>query len=92
MNISIEKIKEALPKRAEVTLTKYNGSQEGVGTHCIKTFINNPPLEDDEFEMCKKWQREIIGDQFMEFYTEESGRLWYAFLKFNNKPITYEIG
>lgn len=92
MNIDIQKIKDALPNRAEITLTKYNGVSEGVGNRCVKTFIPNPPLSNEEFEMCKEWQRDILGKNFMEFYTEESGRLWYAYLKFDQgKPITFEI-
>ena len=88
--IDLQRIKDALPNRAEVTITKYNGSQEGKGSRCIKVFIE-PSLSEEDFEQCKKWQREILGENFMEFYTEETGRLWYAYLKFNNKPITIEI-
>ena len=90
MSIDLQRIKDALPDRAEVTITKYNGSQEGKGSRCIKVFIE-PSLSEEDFEQCKKWQREILGENFMEFYTEETGRLWYAYLKFNNKPITIEI-
>lgn len=88
--IELQRIKDALPNRAEVTITKYNGSQEGKGSRCIKVFIE-PSLSEEDFEQCKKWQREILGENFMEFYTEETGRLWYAYLKFNNKPIIIEI-
>ena len=90
MSIDLQRIKDALPDRAEVKITKYNGSQEGKGSLCIKVFIE-PSLSEEDFEQCKKWQREILGENFMEFYTEETGRLWYAYLKFNNKPITIEI-
>ncbi len=91
MNIDLQRIKDALPKRAEVTITKYNGSQEGKGSRCIKVFIPEPSLDEKEFEQCKQWQREILGDSLNEFYTEETGRLWYVYLKFNDKPITIEI-
>ena len=30
--IELQRIKDALPNRAEVTITKYNGSQEGKGS------------------------------------------------------------
>lgn len=88
--IDLQRIKDALPDRADVTITKYNGSQGGKGSPCIRVFIE-PSLSEDEFEECKKWQREILGDSINEFYTEETGRLWYVYLKFNNEPITFEI-
>jgi len=90
MNINLQRIKDALPNRAEITITKYNGSKEGKGVRCIKVFIE-PSLSEEDFEQCKKWQRDILGENFMEFYTEETGRLWYAYLKFNNKPITIDV-
>ena len=31
--------------------------------------------------MCKQWQREILGEAFMEFYVEETGLNWFIFLK-----------
>ena len=90
MNIDLQRIKDALPINAEVTITKYNGSQVGKGSLCIRVFID-PAIPEEAFEECKQWQREILGDNFMEFYTEETGRLWYVYLKFNNKPITFEV-
>ena len=91
MNIDLQRIKDALPNRAEVTITKYNGSQEDKGSRCIKVFIPEPSLDENEFDQCVKWQMEILGDSCGEIYTEETGRLWYVYLKFNNKPIEFEI-
>lgn len=89
--IDLKRIKDALPNRAEVAITRYNGSQEGLGSRCIKVFIPEPSLDENDFKQCLQWQREILGDTLNEFYTEETGRLWYAYLKFNNKPISIEI-
>lgn len=87
MKIDLERIKQALPDRAEVQLIKYNGKSPA-----IEVKIGYPYLSEEDFEQCKQWQREIIGQENInEFYTEESGKHWFVFLKFNNQPIEVEI-
>ena len=45
-------------------------------------FQRNPSLNEMEFEVCKKFQRAIIGNEnILEFYTEETGHDWKVFLK-----------
>jgi hypothetical protein len=79
--IDLNRIRKALPKRANVTLVKYNGSQIGKGSPTIRV-ICYPTLSESDFEMCKKWQREIIGEEnISEFYTETTGGEWFVFLK-----------
>jgi hypothetical protein len=81
ITIDLDRIRKALPNRAEVKLTKYNGRTIGKGDPCIECFIPKTSLSEKDFEMCKQWQREILGEALSEFYTEETGRLWYVFLK-----------
>lgn len=72
--IDMKKIREALPKRADVRLIKYKGKSPAIEVNI------DPSLSENDFEMCKQWQREIIGTQnISEFYTEETGRHWYVF-------------
>lgn len=73
--IDLNRIREALPNRAEVKLIKYKGK-----TPAIECKIS-PSISDKDFEMCKQWQREILGDAITEFYTEETGHHWFIFLK-----------
>ena len=86
MNVDLERIRKALPDRADVQLIKYKGKSPAIEVKI------SPALSEEDFEMCKNWQREIIGQENInEFYTEETGHHWYVFLKFNNAPITIEI-
>lgn len=81
--IDFERIKTALPNRADVKPILYNGR-----TPAIEVKIENPTLTDSEFNMCLDFQRQIIGtENISEFYTEEQGRHWYVFL--NKKKVTY---
>lgn len=79
MNIDLERIKKALPNRAVVKLIKYKGKYPAIEVKI------SPSLSEEDFEMCKKWQKEIIGkENISEIYTEETGHHWYVFLKSNN--------
>ena len=76
MNIDLQRIKDALPNRAKVELIKYKGKSPAIEVKIT------PSLNEDEFEECKQWQREIIGvENINEFYTAETGSHWYVFLK-----------
>ena len=72
--VDLKRIREALPSSANVKLCKKES------TCYIECFVN-PSLNDNDFEMCKEWQREILGDLILEQYTLETGRLWYVYLK-----------
>ena len=75
--IDLDRIREALPDRAVVTLIKYKKTQPA-----IECFVPEPSLSEKDFEECKEWQRQIIGvDNISEHYTEETGRHWYVMFK-----------
>lgn len=73
--IDLQRLKEALPNRAEIYLIKNKGKSTYLD------FKVDPPLSEEDFEQCKDWQREIIGkENIIEFYTEETGRHWKVFI------------
>ena len=75
ITIDLNRIREALPKAAKVTLQKKDS------VPFIECFVY-PSLSDKDFVMCIDWQRDIIGkDNVLEFYTEETGRHWHIYLK-----------
>lgn len=90
ITIDLNRIREALPKRAKVTLGKTKH-----GTPFIECIVRFPSLyekgtkeEQQDVEQVFNWQREIIGkDNIMEFYTEETGSHWYIYL--NRKPMEF---
>lgn len=76
ITIDLNRIREGLPNRADVKLIKYKGKSPAIECKI------SPSISDADFEMCKQWQREIIGkENIMEFYTEETGHHWFVFLK-----------
>jgi hypothetical protein len=84
--VDLQRIREALPNHAKVVLQKklINGK-----TVCfIECFVRFPSLSQEDFEMCKQWQRTILVDVFDEFYTEETGNHWIIYLKRVNIEFT----
>ncbi len=73
--IDLNRIREALPNRSIVKYIKYKDKSPAIECKVV------PRLSDDDFEMCKQWQREIIGNSIVEFYTEETGSHWYVFIE-----------
>lgn len=88
--IDLDRIRMALPSRANVTLGK---TKEG--TPFIECIVRNPSLyesgtkqEEAVVNEVFGWQREIIGSEnILEFYTEETGSHWFVYLK--RKPIEF---
>ncbi len=82
--IDLTRIREALPKRAKVTLGKTKK-----GSPYIECIVRFPSLyekgtkdEEQIVEEVFQWQREIIGSEnISEFYTEETGSHWFVYLK-----------
>ncbi len=75
--IDLNKIRKALPNVAKVKI----GKTKNGGVPFIECLVH-PSLSEEDFEMCKEWQRNIIGkENIMEFYTEETGRHWLIYLK-----------
>jgi hypothetical protein len=90
ITIDLNRIREALPKRAKVTLGKTKK-----GTPFIECIVRFPSLydkgtkeEEQDVDRVFEWQREIIGkENIMEFYTEETGSHWYIYL--NRVPMEF---
>lgn len=83
--INLDKIREALPNRASVSLRK---TKQPNASPYLEIVVS-PRVSDEDFEMCKDWQRQIIGSEnISEFYTEETGSHWLIYLK--RIPITFE--
>lgn len=90
ITIDLNRIREALPKIAKVTLGKTEK-----GTPFIECKVFFPSLyekgtreEEENLNMVLQWQREIIGNEnIMEFYTESTGAHWYIYLK--RKPYDF---
>lgn len=88
--IDLNRIREALPKRAKVTLGKTDK-----GTPFIECKVSSPSLyekgtkeEEQDVERVFQWQREIIGNEnISEFYTEDTGAHWFVYLK--RKPYDF---
>lgn len=82
--IDLNRIREALPKRAKVTLGKTKK-----GSPYIECIVRFPSLyekgtKEEEYIVDEvfQWQREIIGkENISEFYTEETGSHWFVYLK-----------
>lgn len=82
--IDLKRIRETLPKRAKVTLGKTSK-----GYPYIECRVEFPSLcpkgtkeEDEELAMVYQWQEDIIGkENIFEFYSEDTGRLWYIYLR-----------
>lgn len=88
--IDLNRIREALPKRAKVTLGKTEK-----GTPYIECKVSSPSLydkgtkeEQEDVDRVFQWQRDIIGkENIMEFYTLSTGAHWYIYLE--RKPYEF---
>jgi hypothetical protein len=79
VTIDMQRIREALPKHALVILRKNKNE-----TPYLDIYVRWPSLSEKDFEMCKDWQRQIIGSEnISEFFTEETGNHWLVYLKKN---------
>lgn len=85
--IDMQRIREALPKRAVVKLRwKQNKENRSLFIECIVRFpslyTKGTKEEEKQLEEVLKWQREIIPPEAIsEFYTEETGNHWLIYLK-----------
>lgn len=78
IKVDLNRIREALPNRASVVLKK---TKQPHASPYLEIKVE-PSLSEEDFEMCKNWQREIIGkENISEFYTEETGHHWMIYLK-----------
>jgi len=76
MKEKLKEIQKLLPKRAEIKLGRKGG------TKFIEIFVDNPSLSEEQEETVNNKISDIIGsDNIMEFFTEETGRHWFVYLK-----------
>lgn len=86
VTIDMQRLRDALPKRAVVNLKHITKPPTSV---CIECIVRWPSLydkgtkeEEKTVEQVFQWQREIIGaENISEFYTEETGSHWFIYLK-----------
>jgi len=86
ITIDLQTIRETLPKHGTVILCK---KERGGKTVCyIECWIKNPSLSEmypmtyeQDFEMIKQWQKEIVGDALNEIFTEQTGHEWRIYFK-----------
>jgi len=76
MEDELKEIQKLLPKRAEIKLGRKGG------TRFIEIFVDDPSLSEEQEEIINNKISDIVGsDNIMEFYTEETGRHWFVYLK-----------
>lgn len=88
--IDLQRIREALPKHANVTLHKTE-----ISTPYIRIEVSNPSLynsgtkqEDEDIRMIQGWLDEIIGEEnIMEVYQVSTGTPWIYYL--NRNPYEF---
>src|SRR5690349_16018478 len=91
--IDMQRIREALPKRAIVNLKwKQNKNNRSLFIECIvrwpSLFSQGTKEEAEQIEQVLSWQRQIIPKEAIsEFYTEETGNHWFIYL--NRIPIEF---
>jgi len=82
--IDLNRVREALPSRAVVTLGKTDQSSP-----FIRIVVANPSLydkgtkqEEQDIEMIRGWLRDIIGNEnISEIYSDSTGTPWTIYLK-----------
>ena len=84
--IDMQRLRDALPKRAIVKLRHNTKPPTSVYIECIvrfpSLFEKGTEEESENVAQVFQWQREIIGaENISEFYTEETGSHWYIYLK-----------
>jgi len=87
--IDLNRIREALPSRAKVTLGKTKKGSPFI--ECIirpGLYISGTTEEQKDLDQVFDWQRDIIGrENISEFYTEETGSHWFIYL--NRVPFEF---
>lgn len=78
--IDMNRLRDAIPKRAILILTKKDADKKRVPV--LECKVNFPFLDDEEFEMVKQWQRDIIGnDNIIDIFIEEAGQHWNVYMR-----------
>lgn len=86
ITIDLKRIRETLPKHGTARLFK--SVIHGKTTCYIECWIKNPCLSEmhpltfeQDFEMIKQWQKEIVGEALSEIFTEQTGHEWRIYFK-----------
>lgn len=91
--IDMQRLRDALPKRAVVNLKwKQNKENRSLFIECIVRwpglYDKGTKEEEQHLEQVLQWQRDIIPKEAVsEFYTEETGSHWLIYLK--RVPLTF---
>lgn len=87
MNVAIidmDRIREALPKRAKVILGK---TKQGITyLECIVQFPSlyekGTKEEEETIKQVYQWQKEILGEEnILEYHTKTTGSHWFVYMK-----------
>lgn len=93
LSIDMQRLRDALPKRAKVNLRwKQNKQNRSLFIECIVRFpglySKGSKEEEEQLNEVLNWQRQIIPKEAIsEFYTEETGSHWLIYLK--RVPLTF---
>jgi hypothetical protein len=84
--IDLQRIRETLPKHGTAILYKKEiGGKTTCYVECWIKFPSlpemNPMTFEEDFEMIKQWQKEIVGDALSEIFTEQTGHEWRIYFK-----------
>lgn len=90
--IDMARIRATLPSHGTAVLHKKIAG--GKTILYIECWISQPSLSEmnpctfeQDFDMIKQWQREILSEALSEFYTEQTGHEWKIYL--NRIPIQF---
>jgi hypothetical protein len=90
--INMQKLRNTLPSNGVVTLKHNTKSPTSIYIECD---VSSPSISErfpitweSDFQQIKDWQRQIIGDALLEFYTKTEGQAWVIHLK--RIPISFE--
>lgn len=82
IKIDMQKLRNTLPKNGIVTLHKKNSV---CSIECDISWPNlseaSPATWENDFQMIKDWQRQIVSEALSEFYTKTEGQFWTIYLK-----------
>jgi hypothetical protein len=74
--IDMQKLRDALPKRA--TLTIHRSDKNTKTNLTLDISIPLPALDEDEYEMVRGWHTDIIKERYITgFFVSEKGKKWH---------------
>ncbi len=81
--IDMQKLRDTMPKGGAIILRHNTKPPTSIYLYCeVANFAKRFPITwEKDFQMIKDWQRQILGDAFLEFYTHTEGARWTIYLK-----------